>query len=757
MDGPAAQSQSGQSTQGGSVEISSIGPSINDHQLFMQTHIPDLQQEVNDTQVFTWKIYDSKTATGYVGLRNQGATSYMNVLLQSLYCIPYFRKTIYGIPTENATPTESITLALQRIFYRLQTSQKSVSTTELTKSFGWKITDSFKQQDVYEFATVLLDKVERIIEETPVGGSIQYLFWGRLKSYIRCDNINFESSQLEDYNFLDLNVKGFRNLRESFREYITAETLDGDLRYSVPGHDPQIAKKGVELVSLPVVLCVRLKRYVYNARKDAMVKCNDRLEYPFEIDMEEFLGSDVDRSESHVYRLHTVMVHVGDLHGGTYYTFIKPNDQTRWLKFDDDRVTPATEKEVFEHNYGTLGAIQKFANAYVLLYIRKSRLSEILGPLTDEDVPSHLKRMLEEEERKAEQKKKEIEEQKRYLTITVVTEQNFRQHEGFDLVTFNNNRNYPPSELQTVRVLKEEQFSELKTQVAQQANVPLENMHLWSMIHRQNRTIRPEAPIKNDDSTMTVESVRDMLTAGSRELRFFVDVVPRDQLDHLLDGSMIILFLKYFDPNKQELRGVGRIHVPMESKIGDLSGLIHEKMGWSNENLNRFPLNFFEEIKPGMIEHIESNDATLAQCELQNGDILCFQVDMDPQEIASLEARGLASSPPKFYDILQNRIIIHFKPKNGTALGSPEFDLELSKKMTYEMMAYEISKHLDRDYRELRLTTTKNGQSRQVLRSSPNQVLSEILPSYGTAYEKPVILYEIVPRPEEQEPMSGPI
>lgn len=36
--------------------------------------------------------YDSRKETGYVGLKNQGATCYMNSLLQYLYHLPYFRK-----------------------------------------------------------------------------------------------------------------------------------------------------------------------------------------------------------------------------------------------------------------------------------------------------------------------------------------------------------------------------------------------------------------------------------------------------------------------------------------------------------------------------------------------------------------------------------------------------------------------------------------------------------------------------------------
>lgn len=40
--------------------------------------------------------YDSKKETGYVGLRNQGATCYMNSLLQSFFCTNAFRKVCFS-------------------------------------------------------------------------------------------------------------------------------------------------------------------------------------------------------------------------------------------------------------------------------------------------------------------------------------------------------------------------------------------------------------------------------------------------------------------------------------------------------------------------------------------------------------------------------------------------------------------------------------------------------------------------------------
>ena len=39
--------------------------------------------------------------------------------------------------TDGEDPENSIPLSLQRIFYKLQYSDTSVSTKQLTKSFGW--------------------------------------------------------------------------------------------------------------------------------------------------------------------------------------------------------------------------------------------------------------------------------------------------------------------------------------------------------------------------------------------------------------------------------------------------------------------------------------------------------------------------------------------------------------------------------------------------------------------------------------------
>ena len=68
----------------------------------------------------------SEEASGFVGLSNQGATCYMNSLLQSLFMTPEFRAGVYKIPveTDSAKQKDSICFQLQSLFASMQLSKK---------------------------------------------------------------------------------------------------------------------------------------------------------------------------------------------------------------------------------------------------------------------------------------------------------------------------------------------------------------------------------------------------------------------------------------------------------------------------------------------------------------------------------------------------------------------------------------------------------------------------------------------------------
>ena len=144
--------------------------------------------------------YDSRKETGFVGLKNQGATCYMNSLLQTLFHLPYFRKAVYHMPTTEAEEaSSSIPLALQSLFYKVQVAPTAVATKDLTRSFGWDAYDSFLQHDVQELNRVLCDKLEEKMKGTSVEGTIQKLFQGHTVNYINCCNVEFKSERKESF------------------------------------------------------------------------------------------------------------------------------------------------------------------------------------------------------------------------------------------------------------------------------------------------------------------------------------------------------------------------------------------------------------------------------------------------------------------------------------------------------------------------------------------------------------------------------
>lgn len=669
--------------------------------------------------------YDSKRTTGYVGMRNQGATCYMNSLLQSLFCTNMFRRAVYEIPTENDVPSDSVALALQRVFYHLQSSDQPVGTTELTKSFGWKSLDSFLQHDVQEFNRVLQDKLESKMKGTAADGMIGKLFVGKMKSYIKCINVDYESSRVEDFYDIQLNVKGMRNLQDSFKNYVQVERLDGDNQYQAEGYGLQDAMKGVIFESLPPVLHLQLKRFEYDMERDMMVKINDRHEFPLEIDLGDFIDKDSPMSgEDWKFSLHGVLVHAGDLSGGHYFALLKPEKDGEWFKFDDDRVTPATEREVLEDNFGGEPRIRgqpppplsdgqrpvkRFTNAYMLVYIRNSELNNVLKPFGPSDTPAHLAKRIEQERLELEARRREREEQHLYLSLCVLTLENFQRYQGFDLAKGSDRIPTTLLDVPTFRIPRGERYQSAKAQLAEHLHLDPSEFRVWNLVNRQNHTIRPDEVLPDDDPALTMEEIRERMSARALEVRIFIEplaLVPRPALAKPSYYSMLLL--KHFDVVNQTLLGAGHVYVKNSDTVSSLCPAITQLMKWPASTVVRL----YEEVKPRMIDLMDQ-EKTFSASEIQNGDIICFQEAIPDSTAKELQLKGMCSDPVQFYDFLNNNVRIVFKPLPGTS-GDKEFSLALHKQLPYESLALRVAAMLDADPHKLRFTTA-HGPSRTPL------------------------------------------
>ncbi|KAJ3105715.1 hypothetical protein HDU97_007692 [Phlyctochytrium planicorne] len=695
--------------------------------------------------------YDSKKETGFVGLKNQGATCYMNSLLQSLYFTTYFRKATYAIPTEHDEPTKSIALALQRVFYQLQHSDNSVGTTELTKSFGWDTLDSFMQHDVQEFNRVLQDNLESKMKGTDAEGAISKLFVGKYKSYIKCINVDYESSRVEDFYDIQMNVKGCKNLEESFDNYVAVETLDGDNKYQAEGHGLQDAKKGVIFTQFPPVLHMQLKRFEYDIERDAMVKINDRHEFPEEIELSKFLD-DPAKEGPQKYILHGVLVHSGDLHGGHYCAFLRPERNGKWFKFDDDRVIPVTEKEVYEENFGgelpstlnaakpNIRAVKRFTNAYMLVYIRETDIDEILGPLKESDVPDHLRTRLEHERAISEQKRKEKEEQHLYLNVKVLLDEQIRDHPGFDLCNFDD-KSYPITPLPSFKVKKDETLLSFKQTLSESISVPVERIRLWTMVGRQNKTVRPDTALQEADNEKTMDAVKERFIKAPPEFRLYAEVIEGHPSQAKLETEGIVIFLKYYDPVLSKIEYAGRVYVPNKAaKIQDFVQVMLDRRGLAPGT----PLKLYEEIKPGMVEVLKPKNS-FSSAELGDGDIICYQKDLTPQEVADLPDPTVAYVP-NYFENLQNRLVVLFKPKprQDKETNRPDVELVLSKKMVYDTAVQKLGERLNSDPLKIRLSTSLSTTMKQVIKRTPTLTLHEMLNTgyYSNVNAPNVLFYE---------------
>lgn len=624
--------------------------------------------------------WDSKKHTGYVGLKNQGATCYMNSLLQTLFFTNELRKAVYLMPTESDDSSKSVPLALQRVFYELQFSDKPVGTKKLTKSFGWETLDSFMQHDVQELCRVLLDNMESKMKGTCVEGTIPKLFEGKMLSYIKCKHVDYGSQRIEPFYDIQLNVKEKKNVLESFNDYVKVESLDGDNKYDAGEHGLQDAEKGVIFLNFPPVLHLQLMRFMYDPVADANIKINDRFEFPERLNLDTFLQKKEKTPANYV--LHAVLVHSGDNHGGHYVVYINPKGDGKWCKFDDDVVSKCTKPEAIDHNFGSHDddiTVRHCTNAYMLVYIRESLMEEVLQPVIETDIPESLKNRLAEERRVEAQKRKERTEAHLYMNVQVVTADHFCGHQGNDL--------FDPEKtnFRIFKVKKTATLMEFMEMLSENLKYPIEKIRPWPFQSRENLTFRPTILDLEGDINKTVQE----LAENENPWTVFVETLTPESTSTCLPPfdkkSDVLIFLKLYDPRSKSISYCGHLYVPISTRVAEILPELCRKAGFPPHT----PLILYEEIKPNLMERIDVDQYFEKMEELMDGDIFVFQRD-EPD----LENYELSTAKDYFRDLFY-RVEVNFCDK--TIPNDPGFTLELSLRMNYDQMANAVAAHLGTD------------------------------------------------------------
>ncbi|KAH3767228.1 ubiquitin carboxyl-terminal hydrolase 12 [Pelomyxa schiedti] len=620
--------------------------------------------------------YNSRQATGYVGIRNQGATCYLNSLLQSLYHTPSIRKAVYMLPTSKSdVPSKSIPLALQRVFYTLQYSTEAASTRELTASFGWTAADSFTQHDVQELNRVLCDTLDTKMRGTPAEGTISKLLSGRVKSYIKCIKVPFESAREETFYDLSLDVKGCKDLDTSLRRYTMPEPLTGQNQYNAgPPHGLQDAHKGLQFIQFPPVLHVHLKRFEYDPLSDSMVKVNDRFEFPLTIDLGPYLATPP--KEDNVYQLHAVLVHTGGIGGGHYYSFIRPRKANQWFKMNDDQVTRATQRDALDNNFGgPVSVTQRPANAYMLIYFRQSQLSSILCKVNESTIPAHIGQMIASEKEQEEVQNRKVAEEKTFYTVKIATEEDFFPHFGHDLV-HSSWGNITEFKIKLTTTLS--QLNEFVTR-----HMGYTNFRLREFCKRKNDTIRV------DDVVVNIP-YKDHSSGGEK---FFLENSDNGIPLPPQTRDTVLVFFKYYDIAQQKPIYMGKTYANKSDTLSTYLPLMHSLAGLPPEE----SLILYEEVRPSMIDPL-SPISTFSGADLRTGDIIIFQrIPVNHPKWCILP------TALQYFEQQLNRTTVRFRRFDDCSPNPLTHTLALSKLDTYQEVLAALCKALACDPEKLRI------------------------------------------------------
>lgn len=305
------------------------------------------QSNIND--------FFTKTTEDYLGLPNQGATCYLNSLLQVLYHLKKFRKFIYE---KNVEQNEAnFIFCLQLLFRDLQLRKSRRSTKHLTNALKWNKEEISTSQDVSEFYKFFFESILN-------GEKATSLFEGMFDITITNFNNGNQRHMKEMFIQIMLKVDGFSNIIDSFKMFFSPFSF-----YDNKGKDgTEESIKQFSISKFPPVLSIVLKRYRFNDEKSEFEKLNSIIVFPKMLNFSEF---DTKYTDSE-YQLYAIIAHVGTMNSGHYVSFVNPDLKGNWYEFDDNKVFKRSEEVTFDLCYGK----NRFG-AYMLFYIKLNMKDEI--------------------------------------------------------------------------------------------------------------------------------------------------------------------------------------------------------------------------------------------------------------------------------------------------------------------------------------------------------------------------------------------
>jgi ubiquitin carboxyl-terminal hydrolase 34 len=227
--------------------------------------------------------FEKKSSLGFLGIKNLGCICYMISMLQQFFCTETFTRGIL-MANDHVEVTMSEVKGRQvddNVFHQFQTMfgflqnshRREYNPLEFClsyKDYGGQPVNISLQQDAQEFLNCIFDRLESSLKKTPFKGILDSVYSGTKIHLIECKACGYVRTNKEIFYNLSLDVKGLKNMNQSFKKFIEPETIS-DFLCDNCKQKCDISKCSY-LKEVPNVLIVHLKKMIFDLDFMANIK-----------------------------------------------------------------------------------------------------------------------------------------------------------------------------------------------------------------------------------------------------------------------------------------------------------------------------------------------------------------------------------------------------------------------------------------------------------------------------------------------------